>query len=171
MTSHQPEHFPSSLTMLFQHNAWANRCLFEACAGLSDEQLGRSLVGGFGSIRDTLQHITLSERSYLHRIRTGQPFRYPGDAPPLTMAELQESIRASGEGLVAAAPQVQPEESVEVDWDGRPRLVPKTVFLLQAINHATEHRAQVMATLTQLGIEPPNLDGWSFFDAHDSGEG
>jgi len=33
------------------------------------------------------------------------------------------------------------------------------------INHATEHRAQIMAILTQLGIQPPDLDGWSYFEA------
>jgi uncharacterized damage-inducible protein DinB len=42
--------------------------------------------------------------------------------------------------------------------------VPKTILLTQAINHATEHRAQIMAILTQLGIQPPDLDGWSYFD-------
>ena len=39
---------------------------------------------------------------------------------------------------------------------------PAALFLLQAINHATEHRAQIATTLTQLGIEPPVLDGWAF---------
>ncbi len=157
----------SPIETLFRHNLWANRCLFEQCAGLTDEQLDNSsTVGSYGSIRDTLRHIALSERSYLHRITTGQPYRHPHAAPPLTLDELQGSIQRSGEGFVAAAPQVQPEESVEVDWDGTPRRVPKTVLLLQAINHATEHRTQIMAMLTQLGIEPPELSGWRYFDEH-----
>jgi uncharacterized damage-inducible protein DinB len=42
--------------------------------------------------------------------------------------------------------------------------VPKTIILTQVINHATEHRAQVMVLLTQLGIEPPDLQGWTYFD-------
>lgn len=46
----------------------------------------------------------------------------------------------------------------------RPRDVPKTIILTQVINHATEHRAQVMAILTQLGIEPPDLSSWSYFE-------
>lgn len=33
---------------------------------------------------------------------------------------------------------------------------------VQAINHATEHRAQISTMLTQLGIKPPEMDGWSF---------
>ena len=51
-----------------------------------------------------------------------------------------------------------------IDWDGEPRDVLKTILLTQAINHATEHRAQIMTILTQLGIQPPNLDSWSYFD-------
>ena len=35
-------------------------------------------------------------------------------------------------------------------------------------NHATEHRAQIMAILTQLGVEPRDLSGWAYFE---EGEG
>ena len=75
-----------------------------------------------------------------------------------------ESVRTTGAGLIEWAPKVQAGDTVQVDWDGTPRDVPKTIILTQAINHATEHRAQIMAILTQLGIQPPELDGWSYFD-------
>ncbi len=153
-----------ALTTLFRHNLWANERLIELCAGLSDEQLDATLLGTFGSIRDTVQHIVSAERSYLSRISTGRPYRRPAGAPPLTLAELAEWARASGAGLVEWAPQVQPGDVVEIDWDGVLRDVPKTILLTQAINHATEHRAQVMAILTHLGIEPPELSGWEYFD-------
>ena len=70
-----------TLTTLYRHNRWANERLLERCAGLSDEQLDATLLGTFGSIRDTLQHIVTAERSYLSRISTGQPYRRPKDAP------------------------------------------------------------------------------------------
>ena len=59
---------------------------------------------------------------------------------------------------------MQAGDTVEIDWDGVLRDVPKTILLPQAINHATEHRAQIMAILPQLGIQPPELDSWSYFD-------
>jgi uncharacterized damage-inducible protein DinB len=157
-----------TIDTLFRHNLWANMLLFELCSGLNDEQLNTSIAGAYGSIRDTLQHIANSEHAYLYRITTGQPYRRREGAPSLTLAELQESIRLSGEGLIAAAPKVQAHDNVEVDWEGTPRSVPRTIILAQVINHATEHRAQIMVTLTQLGIQPPDLDGWSYFDARDS---
>lgn len=159
------------LETLFRHHLWANLRLLEVCASLSDEQLQSSSIGGFGSISDTLQHFVRSERSYFSRISTGQPYRHPEGAPPLTFAELAEWLRASGEGLIEWAPKVQATDSVEVLWDNGPIQamvhVPKAVLLTQAINHATEHRAQIMAILTQLGIQPPDLDGWSYFEAQE----
>lgn len=154
----------NTLTTLFEHNLWANLRLLELCAALTAEQLDASISGAFGSIHDTLQHMVVAERSYFSRISTGQPYRHPKDAPPLTIAEMTESARKSGSDLIEWAPKVQSDDTVQVDWEGASRDVPKTILLTQAINHATEHRAQVMVILTQLGIQPPELDGWSYFD-------
>jgi uncharacterized damage-inducible protein DinB len=153
-----------TLTTLFRHNHWANVRILERCAGLTDEQLAATIAGTYGSIRDTLQHIVTAERSYFSRISTGQRYDRPEDAPPLTLADMMDSIRTTGSGLIEWAPKVQAGDTVQIDWDGTPREVPKTILLTQAINHATEHRAQIMAILTQLGIQPPDLDSWSYFD-------
>ncbi|MCG8351951.1 MAG: DinB family protein [Chloroflexales bacterium] len=153
-----------TLTTLFGHNLWANLRLLEQCAALTSEQLDASISGAFGSIRDTLQHIVIAEQSYFSRISTGQPYRRPKDAPPLTIAEMMELVRTSGSGLIEWAPKVQAGDTVQVDWDGTPHDVPKTIILTQVINHATEHRAQIMAILTQLGIQPLELSSWSYFD-------
>ena len=80
------------------------------------------------------------------------------------MAEMVESVRTSGLGLIEWAPKVQAGDTVQLDWIGTPLGVPKAIILTQVINHATEHRAQIMAILTQLGIEPPDLQSWSYFD-------
>ncbi len=152
-----------TLTNLFSHNLWANVQLLEVCAKLSDAQLDTAISGAFGTIRNTLVHIVTSERSYFSRISTGQRFDSPADAPPMTLTEMLASAHATGQGLIEWAPKVQPSDSVQIDWDGVMTPVPLTVILTQVINHATEHRAQIMAILTQLGIEPPSLDSWSYF--------
>jgi uncharacterized damage-inducible protein DinB len=149
---------------MFSHHRWANLCLLERCAALSDQQLDAAIPGAYGSIRDTLQHIVTAEQSYYSRISTGQPRRRAKDAPPMTMAEMIESASATGAGLIEWAPRVAPDDAVTVDGDDGPTRVPKAIILTQAINHGTEHRAQVMAILTQLGVEPPDLQGWAYFD-------
>jgi uncharacterized damage-inducible protein DinB len=152
------------LTTLFSHNLWANLRLLERCAELTSEQLDAAIPGTFGSIQDTLQHIVTAEQSYFSRISTGQPYRRPQDAPPMTLAKMVDAARASGLGLIEWAPKVQATDTVQLDWDGTLREVPKTVILAQVINHATEHRAQIMAMMTQIGVEPPELSSWLYFD-------
>jgi uncharacterized damage-inducible protein DinB len=151
-----------TLTTLFSHHLWANLRLFEQCAGLTNEQLDATIPGAYGSIYVTLQHIVTSEQSYYSRISTGQGRRRPKDAPPLTMAEMIESLRTTGNGLIEWAPKVQADDMVQVEWD-TPRDVPKAIILTQIINHATEHREQIKAILTELGIEPVDLQGWAYF--------
>lgn len=158
---------PDSLTTLFDHNRWANLRLLNVCAGLTEAQLDGVVIGAYGSIRDTLQHLAVAERSYFSRISTGQPYRRPQDAPPLSLPEMTESLRASGAGLIQWATKVQPGDAFQVDWEGTPRQVPTTILLTQAINHATEHRAQIMVILTQLGVQPPDLDGWTYFESQE----
>ncbi len=149
-----------TLTTLFSHNLWANLRLLERCAALSSRQLDATISGAFGSIHDTLQHIVTGEQLYFSLISTGRRYDRPKGAPPMTIAEMTESVRTTGAGLIKWAPKVQVDDTANND----PDIVPKTIILTQAINHATEHRAQIMAILTQLGIQPPELDGWTYFD-------
>ena len=153
-----------SLTMLFSHNLWANLSLLEQCAALTSEQLDASITGTYGSIRRTLQHIVVAEQLYFSFISTGQRYNRPKDAPPMTFAEMVESARTTGAGLIGWAPRVQADDMAIDDWDGTPHDLPKTLILTQAINHATEHRTQIKAILTQLGIQPLELDGWTYLD-------
>jgi len=154
----------STLQSLFRHNLWANITIFETCSKLSDEQLDSMVIGTYGSIRDTLIHIAQAERSYLHRLRTGQRFPQKEDEPIPSLIELLEMVQKSGEGLIEVAPTIQTGDTVEVNWDGESRSIPNTLILTQAINHATEHREQIKVMLSQIGIQPPEVDGWTFFE-------
>lgn len=153
-----------TITTLFAHNLWANLLLLERCAELTSEQLEASIPGAYGSIYKTLRHIVLAEQSYFSRISTGQPLQRPENPPHLTIAEMVESARQTGAGLIEWAPKVQDGDTVQIDWEGATVEVPKAIILTQAINHATEHRAQIMTIMTQLGVQPPDLDSWSYFD-------
>lgn len=157
-----------TLTTLFSHHLWANLRLFEQCAALTSEQLDATILGAFSSIRETLEHIVRAEQNYFSRISTGQPFQRPDNPPPMTLVEMIESLRTTGAGLVEWASKIQAGDTVQVNWEGTPRDVPKTILLTQVINHATEHREQVKTIMTQLGIEPPDLQAWAYFDETDT---
>lgn len=153
-----------TLETIFRHNLWANLRLFEECNKLTDEQLDTSIIGVFGSIRETLLHIMRAEQGYLSRISTGKRFHSPEDASQLTISEMIATIRITGDGFIEWASIVKGIDTVQIDWDGTLRDVPKTIILNQVINHATEHRSQVMSIMTQIGIEPPDVSSWTYFD-------
>jgi uncharacterized damage-inducible protein DinB len=157
-----------TLETIFSHNLWANLRLFEECNKLTDEQLDTSIIGVFGSIRDTLLHIVKAEQGYFSRISTGKRYSYPEDTSQMTISDMVAAVKITGESFIEWASKVKEFDTVQIDWDGTPRDVPKTIILNQVINHATEHRSQIMSIMTQIGIEPPDVSSWSYFDEIES---
>ena len=153
-----------TLNTIFRHHLWANAVIFDFCCQLSDEQLDASMPGTYGSIRETLYHILRAERSYFSRISTGEPYKHPENDPQPTISDMAAEIRTKGEGLIEWASKVEKKDFVVIDWDGTMRDVPKTIILNQVINHATEHRTQIKSILTQIGLEPPDLSSWTYFE-------
>lgn len=156
-----------TLTTLFRHHLWANLKILDACQDLSEAQLNASAVGSYGSIIETLRHIVRSEQGYFSRISTGEMFQRPEDEPPMDFGTMKAAVQQTGEGLVEWAHNVQAEDTVDLLWDGESRPVPKTILFTQVIEHGHEHREQIKTILTQLGIEPPDLQGWAYFDEMD----
>jgi uncharacterized damage-inducible protein DinB len=151
------------LADMFQHNQWANLALLDLCSTSPDEVLETAVPGTYGSIRDTLRHMVGAEERYVAALLGGDERRNPTlEATEPDLATLREHARRSGEDLIAFAQSVDGDPALSVTWRGETHRAPASLFLVQAINHATEHRAQMMTALTQAGVTPPELDGWSW---------
>jgi uncharacterized damage-inducible protein DinB len=160
-----------SLVELFRLNSWANQRLFDACEGLSDAQLDATVVGTFGSIRDTLVHIVGAQERYVTALAAVGPVSAIRERDPFPgLAELRDGARTSGEALVELAAQARSGATVTTTWRGEGYTLPVWLLLVQAINHATEHRAQAAAILTQQGIAPPGMDGWTYHETRFNGD-
>lgn len=154
-----------SLIEFFRHNAWANQRLFDACEGLTDAQLDATLAGTFGTIRNTLMHIAGAQERFVAALAEKEPLSVTSERAPFPgVAKLGDAARTSGEALIELAAQTQSKETVTTTWRGAGFTLPVWLLLLQAITHATEHRTQVAAILTQLGIQPPGMDGWTYHE-------
>ncbi len=148
------------LVEFFRHNAMMNGRLMEACRRLSPEQLGATATGTYGSVGATLVHIANSQEGYAARLLdTERPERLPEEPFPGFEA-LAERFGHGDAQLEEAARQQVTGDDPPGTWS-----MPVSLFLLQAVNHGTEHRSQVATILTQLGVEPPEMDGWTYFFA------
>ena len=169
-TSHiVPAPGDTPLVMLFRHNLWANLRLIDTCLALDPVQLGETAAGTYGTIYDTLQHIAGADQWYLSLLTGRRPPIRLRRGDHADLAVIREQAAISGAGLIAAAATVSPGDIVYMDDDDDKDLVwptPATIILTQVINHATEHRSQVMTLLTQLGMEPEELSGWTYMDAN-----
>ena len=156
----------TALVELYRHNLWANLHLLDACAGLGDEQLDASAPGTFGRVRDTLVHLFAAEERYVALLSDQRPERPLSERDPFPgFEELRERARRSGEALIELAGQTPADRVLRGTWRDGPYEMLATVPLVQAINHATEHRAHVMTILTQRGVELPDIDGWAYGEA------
>jgi uncharacterized damage-inducible protein DinB len=149
----------TTLAAIFEHNRWANEQLLEACRGLTDEQFATGVHGTYGDLGATLAHIASGEVYYTQLLTRWKPSTvWQQDDPFPGVEPLLEVVRETGKRLRAAAESIPGDQPIERDPG---ELIPAWVILLQAINHATEHRAHATTILTQVGVVPPAIDGWT----------
>ncbi len=159
---------PDILAKLIEHSNWANFQIIEACSTLSEEQLNAvPLPTSSWSIRHTLFHLVESQGGYVSLL-TSSPERK--QAIPLTASftELRRAAEKSGEALLTLAHSETGEYFAARIQTADGYFIDLWVVVVQAINHATEHRRQVCRMLRILDVTPPRLDGWAFGEATDA---
>ncbi len=144
----------------FRYNAWATRGLLAFCASLPDETMDATAVGAVGSMRRTFEHMLEAESYYLYLL-TGEK-RIWGWEPDggASIAQLEEAAAGLAEAWeeLLRTPFDADAVFVRVEpWGDRAGIV-----IVQAIHHGNVHREQVNMVLTSQGMEPPDLDVWSF---------
>ena len=157
----------AGLADFFRYNLWANQTLLDSCEPLTDAQLDATAAGVYGSVRAILMHLFSSEESYAGRVGGQAPGLHlkEEDAFP-GFEELRRRAEQSGQALIAFA-----EHATEADLthilhlDDGTYDAPIYINLIQAINHAIDHRSQIATVLSQQGIELPDLAGWGYNDA------
>lgn len=156
----------STLVEMFRHNLWANLEILQACRQLEDPQLAEGTAGTYGAIGDTLVHLVAAEQRYVQLLTGQTPATVVSEHNPWPGCDaLVASAEESGAALVTVAAADPYGQTLTGTRRGEPYAVAAFIPLLQAINHATEHRSQVMTALTQIGISPPDVSAWSYNQA------
>ncbi|HXZ03412.1 MAG TPA: DinB family protein [Ktedonobacteraceae bacterium] len=154
----------TGLPNFFKYNLWANQRLLDACEQLSNSQLDATMKGTFGSIRETLMHLFSSEEGYARSLTGTSPTpllkeftAFPG------IDLLRQRAESSAERLIKAVEAGDLDRILHLD--GGTYDAPAIIVVIQAINHAIDHRSQISTLMSQLDIEPPELDSWAYNDA------
>jgi uncharacterized damage-inducible protein DinB len=148
-----------------RHNSWATRELLAFCSRLDDGQLAATSPGTYGSILATLQHMIGAEGGYLRRLTGGDP---AWTTEPEETEDLDELTRMAEDtaGLWESLVEGEFDPEARITWmsshSGAHTECRAGILVAQALNHGNEHRAQIFAVITGLGMEPPDLDGWSY---------
>lgn len=154
------------LVALFQHHRWSNLTMIDFCATLDDAALDLTVPGTFGGVRQTLVHVIANEENYLSF--------FPGSGITQTIHQrgafqgfpvLRTAAEKTGDAFITLARALPNDAVLEVEDEGKIEQHDPAFPLIQAIDHGTEHRSQIKTALTQHGIEPPNLDGWTYEEA------
>lgn len=141
---------------MFDYNYWAHRLVWDCVLELSEEQYRRPCDYSVGSVHEQVVHTIGAEWLWVQRVRgeSPDPFLQPDDFPT------RDDVRAKW-------------DKVEVAWrafignltDGQlarnfvytsihgntRREQPLWEGLAQVVNHGTDHRAQTLALIHQVG--------------------
>jgi uncharacterized damage-inducible protein DinB len=152
---------------IFEHNDWSNLRIIGACSGLTEEQLAWTSTGSYGSVVATLVHLVAAQQRYAHVFKGGpiptEPAERVHERDPFPgFDRLRTSAEASGGLLREAAEAPDPDRTMTRVYRGQEERLPAWVLLLQAINHATEHRTNITSILAEHGVEVADIDGWTY---------
>lgn len=149
--------------LLAEYNAGANVRLYDACAGLPDDDRKRDRKGFFSSIHGTLNHILVGDRIWMARFTggeapsTGLDRELYSDFNALRAARTAEDDRIR-QFVAAIESGFLDGNIVYVNNEGRTLEDPCNLLLAHFFNHQTHHRGQVHDMLSQAGVETPVLD-------------
>jgi uncharacterized damage-inducible protein DinB len=152
------------LREIFRHHFWATLKLIDACMELPPESLQITAPGTYGPILNTLVHLVGADQRYMKRL-TGalpdSPLR-EGELPTLT--DLRTRFEAQiprWEALLDRVDELDVTVEAHGDWPETRQA--QNLLLVQAINHGNDHRTHICSVLTVLGVQAPDIDGWTYW--------
>lgn len=155
------------LEALFDHSAWANARMLDACRGLAPERWQETHEDG-QDLRSVLTHALNAEMIWRQRFE-GVPqgqlvIRKPEEFP--TPADLVSAWREEEQRWRRWFATCTPEK-LDENFQVHSASLPLWQFVTQVPVHAAQHRAEAALMLTELGHSPGELDFLHYAVGHD----
>lgn len=147
-------HFQS----LIDYNYWAHRQVWTFVEKLSEDQYCRPCDYSVGSIHDQLVHTYGAEKLWLERCQEIEtlPFAQSDEFPDRASLRVAwDSLERQWRAFVSELDDARLDQAITyVSINGqRQRNTLLWQALMQTINHATDHRAQTLSLIHQVGGE------------------
>ena len=154
----------STFQLMARYNIWATKRLIQALENVTDEDFSKDCGLFFKSILGTLNHLLVGEHYlWFHRFSEG-------NSPVIALNTIIEKDRyALTKALEDRAENwISFLENLDLEYvgqnlnyrtsTGKEMSLPYWSTLLHVFNHATHHRGQITAALTDMGYDCPELD-------------
>ncbi len=142
---------------LFGYHFAENRTLWDSVMTLSDEAFARQSPYSHGSVRDQVLHLIAVDAAWFGDLQ-GKPAHDPDDASVADRSLIrthwdgvEAEMRTYLAGVTDDSLDLQPlqgEDAALWTWQ----------VLAQVVNHGTDHRAQVLRLLNDLGVKTSSQD-------------
>ncbi len=152
-----------NLKTLTNYKAWANRRLYRALDGISDDALAANRATRLGSILTTLNHSYAMDLVWQAHLES-RPHGFSTRRPILFTAldELCSAQTTIDQWYVEYAAELEPAQAKEVVpfefIDGGHGDITRGEIVFHVVNHATYHRGHVTDAMLQIPMRPPVTD-------------
>lgn len=143
---------------LFDYNVWAHRRVWECVVRLSEAQYRQPCDYSIGSVHEQLVHTFGAERLWLNRAKGIPTSGLPRSDDVPDRAALRADWDALWQEWQAFVDSLHDDDLERVMTytsitGSQTRHTPLWLMLMQILNHSTDHRAQTLALIHQLGGE------------------
>lgn len=151
----------NAFRQFYEYHFTENRKLWESCiVPLTHEQFTLDMEYSHGSVRDQIIHLVDVDEVWfceLQGIEPSEPFSPTGDDDRASIRaswdrvelNMREYLAQLRDEMLFDKPIEEPEEDQDlIVWQ----------VLLHVVNHGTDHRAQLLRTLNELGLETTSQD-------------
>lgn len=150
------------LNTFYAYQRWTTQRILDTAENLTPEQFTAKVGASFDSVRDTLVHVMIVERNWIHRCREVPMPRQAEFQEFPTLASIRQAwagIEADTQAYLATIDEAMLSYVVEyINSQGQQSAYPIWQMLLHQANHAQQHRSEVAVMLTQFGHSPNGLD-------------
>lgn len=149
------------IKLLQAYNSWANNRIFDALAGMNEEDYRKTMNSSHGGIHGTIVHMVGAEKIWLERWKgTPGPFLKSDEIPSLAgVKAIWEKVGFDTAQWLGSMSDRKLQETFTMKTLKGDTLTHVYWQAFQhVVNHSSYHRGQIITMMRQASVVPPATD-------------